>query len=284
MTKEGRFSKVSHFLFFILILSSYPASAQDQAELELDHALTFEIATPHIDWAQPYARGKSRVLFFIGGRGTNFREGVELMQRFDIEAEAVLYARIIDTKKDDWHGGKEGITRLEALLEKDWDAFVFLGVAPAKMPEALRQKLIGKVQAGGGVVLSGVDDPDLLQAAAEKREGVPFLAGIVGAKAFTLGKGRGMRLPASPLLDYAEGWQNTYESWQENLGRAVVWAAGRAPGGELSFQLSKNVFTRAEPAHLRVKWSGAVAGEKPLLQLWIRKPVGWLAPWPDRDL
>ena len=270
----------------VLLFAVCPTASfdQDLAEVEVDHALTFEIHTPHIDWAKPYARGKSHVLFFIGGRGTNFREGVELMQRFDIEADAVLYARIIDTTKDDWHGGKAGIKRMETLLEKDWDAFVFLGLAPAKMPEALRQKLIGKVQMGVGILLSGVDDQALLPAAAERKEAVPFLTGIAGVKAFSLGKGRGVWLPARPFIEYAAGWQNIYESWQEGLGRALVWAAGRAPQGELAFTLSKNLFTRTEPANLRVKWSGAVLVGKPLLQLWIRKPVGWLAPWPDREL
>lgn len=39
------------------------AFCQDVAALEVDHALTFEVQTPHIDWAKPYARGKTRVLF-----------------------------------------------------------------------------------------------------------------------------------------------------------------------------------------------------------------------------
>jgi len=53
----------------VLLFAVCPTASfdQDLAEVEVDHALTFEIHTPHIDWAKPYARGKSRVLFFIGG-------------------------------------------------------------------------------------------------------------------------------------------------------------------------------------------------------------------------
>lgn len=274
------------FIAVISLFLIWPgvSSAQDLAELEADHALTSEILTPHIDWAKPYARGKIRVLFFTDGRGTNPRECVELMQRFDIEAEAVFYSRKVDSHKKDWHGGKEGIKRMDALLEKDWDAFVFLGIAPAKMPEALRQRLIGKVQAGGGVLLSGVEDQALLPEGAARKESVPFLMGVAGVKAFALGKGRGVRLPARPVIDYAEGWQNTYESWQESLGRAVLWVTGREPDVGLSLSLTKDTFIRTEVAKLHVQLSGAFVGSKPILQLWIRRPVGWLAPWPDREL
>src|ERR1035437_7848901 len=163
-------------LFTMRPLTSF---AQDLAELEVDHALTFEVQTPHINWARPYAHGKSRVLFFIDGRvGTNFREGVELMQRFDIEAEAVLYGRIVDTTTDAWHGGKEGVKRMESLLAKPWDVFVFLGVTPDKLPPAIKQRLLGAVQAGSGLLLSGAGDGGL---------------------------------PARPVIEYAEGWQNVYE-------------------------------------------------------------------------
>jgi hypothetical protein len=62
-------------LFFHLF-ALLPCSiwAQDLAELEVDHALTFEAETPHIQWARPYAGGSLRVLFLTDGRGTNPRE------------------------------------------------------------------------------------------------------------------------------------------------------------------------------------------------------------------
>ena len=68
-------------------------SAQDlpMKELEVDHALTLQVPTPHTDWAQPYALGKTRVLFFTPGMNTQPRECVELIERFEqAEALAVL--------------------------------------------------------------------------------------------------------------------------------------------------------------------------------------------------
>ena len=277
-------SAIGASIFAVLPLPAWPAAAQVLAELEVDHALTFEVQTPHINWARPFARGKSRVLFFIGDTGTNFRESVELMQRFDIEVEAVFYAAIVDTSRSDWHGREEGIKRMEALLKHDWDAYVFLNISPTKLPEMINRKLAARVQAGSGVLLSGADDRWLFPDSAATGEPVPFLAGIDRLKAFALGKGRGVRLPATPEIAYGEGWQNVYESWLQDLGRALLWAAGKSPQSALSFALSKKVFNSAEPVTLRTTWSGAPVGANPILQLWIRKPVGWVAPWPDREL
>ena len=101
----------------VLTLAVGCAVAQDRAELEVDHALTLEFTTPHTDWAQPYANRTTRVLFFADGRGGRARECVELMQRFDIEAEVVFWARIIDSPDSHWHGGEIGELRRRLLLE-----------------------------------------------------------------------------------------------------------------------------------------------------------------------
>ena len=88
-------------LFFIAVgyvlssLSLFGQGIVDRDELELDHALTLEVVTPHTDWAKPYALGKTRVLFFTlgveyDGTRSQARECVEVMQRFDVEAEAVF--------------------------------------------------------------------------------------------------------------------------------------------------------------------------------------------------
>ena len=73
------FSIIVCFLMF-----STRASGQDitdREELDLEQALTLDVATPHTDWARPYARGKIRVLFFTSCENSNPRECVELMQR-----------------------------------------------------------------------------------------------------------------------------------------------------------------------------------------------------------
>lgn len=271
-------------MVFFFAVCPTAALSQNLAEPDVEHALTFEFKTPHINWARPYARGKIRALFFVNRWGTKPRECVELMQRFDIEADAIFYGRPLGRTKAVWQGGKEGLKRMEALLKRDWNVFVFLGVPPAKMPAKLRQRLVEKVKAGSGMVLSGIEGRTMLPGEDAQKDAVPFLAGIDGVRTFVLGKGRGVQMPARLVIDYAEGWQNTYETWQEKLGRALLWAAGKAPKSELSFRLPKGTFIRTEPAELRVQWNGAAIGSKPILQLWIRKPVGWVAPWPDCEI
>ena len=60
----------------LIIVATGCAVAQDRAELEVDHALTLDFPTPHTDWAQPYALGTTRVLFFTDGRGGRPRPGL----------------------------------------------------------------------------------------------------------------------------------------------------------------------------------------------------------------
>jgi hypothetical protein len=275
-------------ILLCLLFRTLPtASAQEltAAELEMDHALTSEVRTPHIQWGKPYAQSKTRVLIFVGGRGTIFREAVELLQRFDFEAEAIIYSRIVDTSQDDWNGGKEGVRRIERLLGLDWDTYLFLGVAPAKLPGSLQKKLVDQVLAGRGAVLSGSDSPSLTPAASARKEIIPFLAEIAGAKPFTLGKGRVVRLPARPTIEYAEGWQNAYETWQEGLGRALLWAAGKEPRSHLALAVSRPNFARNKPEKVTIRWEDVNPSErKASLQLWLRGPVAWTAPWPDREV
>ena len=66
--------------------------------LEEDHRLSMEFETPHTQWGRPYAQPGVRILFFVYGRGTQPREIIELMQRFDITAEAAYWESIVDTR------------------------------------------------------------------------------------------------------------------------------------------------------------------------------------------
>lgn len=53
-----------------LMLMGGTCLGQDLAELEVDHNVQATFATPHTDWAVPYALGKTRVLFFLRGHDT----------------------------------------------------------------------------------------------------------------------------------------------------------------------------------------------------------------------
>ena len=81
-------------------------------EVEWIHRLTLRYETPHTKWAKPYARGRIRVLYFIAspfqGMGCHAREAVELMQRFEVEVEAVFYYHFY---RKDWFGGVAGHRR-----------------------------------------------------------------------------------------------------------------------------------------------------------------------------
>jgi len=81
-----------------LMLVGGTCLGQDMAELEVDHNVRAEFATPHTDWGVPYALGKTRVLFFLRGHDTEPREVIELKQRFDFEPQMVFWTRIIDSQ------------------------------------------------------------------------------------------------------------------------------------------------------------------------------------------
>ena len=214
----------------LVLLVSQGVCGQDAAELELDHSMSTEFETPHTKWAKPYARGKLRVLLFCSGHGTAPREGVELKQRFDVDVDAVFWARIVDSSKQGWHGGELGVQRMLRLAEKPYDAYVFLGVSPTDLNSEMQYKVLKPVVDGGaGIVLVGVDDARVLKPLRRIADLPPFIAQAEPKAAFQVGKGRGVQLSARPDIPYAYGWQLLYEQWQERLGRAIVWAAGREP-------------------------------------------------------
>ncbi|MFZ1829924.1 MAG: hypothetical protein WAW42_14445, partial [Candidatus Competibacteraceae bacterium] len=108
-------------------------------------------------WAQPYAGGTTRVLFFSDDKNTQAREIVELMQRFEVRADAAYYYTIVDSKRQQWHGGEEGIARIRRLLESGaHDVFLFNGVSPDGLPAVLKQDLLARVARGKGLVRVGV--------------------------------------------------------------------------------------------------------------------------------
>ncbi len=267
---------VMHLAVYLTLLavSAPTATAQSMGELEIDHALTFEFPTPHTDWAQPYALGKIRVLFFTDGRGTNPRECVELMQRFDVEGQAVFYCRIVDSSKSHWHGGQTGEKRMLKLLSQQWDCYVFLGMDMRHMSSEQKVKLLEPVTKGAGLVLVGANDKEVLKAKNGIDPVPPFLAGEPAAAAYKVNRGRGVRLPGRPKIDYHEGWELDYDYWQERLGRAVLWAAGKPPKLQLGLLVPKASFDRSGPAiRLKLLSEGSCRGANPKLHVRVRRRV-----------
>ncbi len=214
--------------------------------LEDEHFLSMEFETPHTDWGQPYALGKIRALFFSDGRGTAPREMVELMQRFDVEADAVYRIRIVDSTEYEWLGGDAGHQRILHLLEKPYDVYIFNGTPLTLLTPEEQYKLLKRVTEGAGLVLIGIDDERVLKPERRLKNLPAFLAkGPVG-DAFAVRQGRGIHLPARPDLDYHVGWEVEYDYWQERLGRAVLWAAAREPEMQLDVTMLRAELARKD--------------------------------------
>ncbi len=269
-------------IFFSFLLSFTDlTAATPQSELDEDQNLTFEFATPHTKWAKPYALGKIRVLFFVDASPSSLkpRECVELMQRFDIEGEAVFYGRIIDTTASGLHGGAQGEKRLLKLLEKDWDAFVFFEVAPTVLSDEFQYRIFKKVTEGAGLVLSGVNDRRVF-----KEKNLMELPGFLRADnieaAFTVGKGLGVLISQQPFFSYYEGWQTDYDHWQEIFGRAILWSAKKAPDAELSLKVAEKNGKR----ELLVSLSDPRKRKNLRLNLSVKDAVEEKASFDERDI
>lgn len=259
----------------VLLLAAVSAFGMDPATLERDHALTFEVATPHTPWARPYALGKVRVLFFADGRGTNARECVELMERFPLEAKAVFRTNADDSAKPIWHGGALGERRMLDLLRQQWDCFVFLGISLAEVPAEQKTLIVDAVKRGCGVVFVGASGGSL--PSMQKLPPVPFLDPADTRAAFAVGQGRGVELPPRPQIEYYEGWESDYDYWQERLGRALLWSAGKEP--ELKLDLTPS--PRSNPTTLEASISGRPS-TRLKMKLVLRSPGHPSVSLPDR--
>ncbi len=231
--------------FAALLIATRPAQAYEtsRAEVEEYHQLSLRLETPHTTWANPYAGGTTRVLYFVRsdreGMETHARHVVELMQRFDVEVTPVYWYKFYTYH---WLGGMAGNRRIHALMtEKPYDVYVFQGVSPTNLPtwpQGDSQAVLTRaVAAGSGVVLIGDGDGGLITNRQDCAELPGFLAGSGVSRAFTADKGRGVILPGMPDIPYQPGWETTYDYWQEGFGRAVLWAADRAPEARIELAI-----------------------------------------------
>ncbi len=247
-------------------------------ELETEHSLSTEFRTPHTDWAQPYAKGKVRVLWFGRCMGTKGREPVELLQRFDLVMDAVYHDRVAADSPEstvEWVGKDLGIQRMMGLLERPYEVYVFFELPLSLLSAKQRQKVLDRVAKGAGIVFierlrsdKALDD-GLFQTKTRLAK-LPALLAPGGAvcEAFSVGDGRGVRVLGHPDIPYRVGWEVEYDYWQERLGRAVLWAAGREPEMELSLDAGS------------VTYRSARAG-KTRLELTLRREDGWTKRLPD---
>ena len=250
-------------------------------ELDDDHALDMDFETAHTDWAQPYAQGTTRVLYFasIPFSGVDYckpRQMVELMQRFDVEAQAAYWVQIADSSNWHWHGGEDGQQRIARLLEQPVDCYFFDRMPVTNLPAELQDKLLKAVSEGAGLVFVGADDSRVLKPENQLEDLPPFLAAARPEGAFTIGQGRGVKMGTHPPTPYRVGWEVGYDHWQERLGRAVLWAANRAPEVALSVNVDPAEFGRATLPReaVTVRWSGATPAIAPTFDIRLRSDDG----------
>ncbi len=235
-----------------------------EAEIEEEHRLSMGYATPHTDWAQPYAQGTTEVLFFtaMSRRDTYAREIIELMQRFDLAAQAVYYATGFDDPPNIWVGGKLGEARMLRLLEKPRAVYLVQHLTLEQFPPEARARLVSALKAGAGRVLMGGDDSGLLKAEGQPQSPPESLSSLPQCEVYGLGMGRVARLPARPVLGYQPGWEVEYDHWQERLGRALLWAANKPPKYRLQVSVEPASISWGDlPSKaVQVSWEGRAEG------------------------
>src|SRR5208337_2051399 len=136
----------------------------------------------------------------------------------------------------------------------------------------------------------GTDGTGLLQEYLRLPSLPPFLAGEFPGEAYTLYQGKGVCLPNRPNIEYYEGWEVEYDHWQERLGRAVIWAAGKEPHAQLDLKASPASPSAGPPSgppyapvHLTAKLSGNPAGRDPRLHVSLCKTGDEPVILPPRD-
>ncbi len=243
----------------LLAALALPGVAEPTAqEVDEDCSLASTLVTPHKDWASELAGGPIRALFFVytgpydgtwEDAGSRVREIVELGQRLDLQADAVLFCG----SGDKWvfHGLALGEQRAERLLETPYDLYCIAGFPMDKLPARIQYRVMRQVAQGAGLLCVGPGAEEYL---APKRridptppellEAVPPIGGQAPAEvtaAYRLGNGRGawVRWDTRALLPSGEySPQRAAESDYRMLllSRAGLWAAGRVP--EVSLEIA----------------------------------------------
>ena len=262
-------------LFAACLIGLLPLTAR-ASEIEEDHALSMDFVTPHTRWAKPYARGKTRVLVFINGRGTLPREIIELKQRFDLDAASVYWIRVIDHGNYKWLHGEAGIERMRKLLDQPWDCYVMYQLPLALLPVDAQYKLLKAVTLGKGLVMVGQDDKRVLKEKNRLPELPVFLAdgtplqGLSFATtpgkvmtAYHVKEGRALRTCARPNLGHDVGWDTEYEYWVQLLGRAILWTAGKEPEMALQVRVNEPTCDRDRLRDTRALIEWRASGQSP---------------------
>ena len=140
------------------------------------------------------------------------------------------------------------------------DVYIIQNLPMNLLPgDGARADLAAAVAAGAGLVLTDIKDGDSgLMKDKQAVDPLPsFLSDVPAIGAYNVGKGRMIVLPARPKLPYDVGWTVKYEYWTEQVGRAMIWAAGREPAMKLNLRLPAETVERGKLAGYTITLNAA---------------------------
>lgn len=246
--------------------------------LENEHQLSMALETPHTKWAKPYANGATRVLFFTPWYqgSTEGRETIELMQRFDLEADVAYVIKgpnslLGDNNPRPYVTIDAGTQRVLRLMETGYDVYFFNHTEFEALPEVVKIKIRQNLFEGAGMVIVGEAEKPPFENARHNKY-VKDLAG--NAKGFTYGKGRIVLQPPRTKLEYALGWETKFDYQMADQGRALLWAAHHAPKLDFQINLPATSIDREKLSsnQVSVTWEEVSEGTK--LELSLRRGDG----------
>ncbi len=278
-----RVIRAGQIVVIALFALALAALAQENEEappprdyLELQHELSLDFVTPHTEWAKPYAQGTTRALFFVSWAqgSTDGREIVELMERFDLDADAVYYlkgSRLLGDGRPDWYGGdpEAGTKRVLRLLSGPVDVLFFNQFEVDGLPETVRDAIAEKVRQGTGLVLVGKKQKKHFPEV-QPLENPP--SELPAGRYFTLGAGRVAFLPPREELEYHLGWETEFDYQMADQGRVLLWAAKHEPAVGITIALNSSEIDRDRlgdnPVQVRVEADGVSGEARALLRRW----------------
>ncbi|HIE50987.1 MAG TPA: hypothetical protein EYP85_04445 [Armatimonadetes bacterium] len=143
-----------------LAFTLLPARAQERLPGQCINEINFGYTTPHVPWAQPYARGPVRA-FFIVPHTSAAREVVELAQRLSLEVygEAVIDSAHLGSDSRyiaplEGTRPEEKVARLREKLQRPYDVLVIANVHWDAFPREIQYYLLKQVADGAGLLIT----------------------------------------------------------------------------------------------------------------------------------
>jgi hypothetical protein len=232
--------------------------------------ITSDYQTGHLDWAPKLAGGGVNTLFIVNRAAG--RNVAEICQRLDTVLTAVTtyneagFVRIGALAREDAYESSiegttihEKTTELMRKLDGDYELFVMWDFAFDSLPPEAQFKILSKISQGAGLILMSEKTKLKKLFSSPFPEGAEWilsLAPLAGfpksikamppdklLNTFSFGKGRIVTLDQSSIAaanPYSGSWASTYEADMVLVMRAMLWAARRVSGVQLSCPVLKN--------------------------------------------